>query len=45
MVFSLDYRSNSVKFYDQDMKNIAKFSPKKDKHNNRYPSILDFDYS
>jgi hypothetical protein len=45
MMFSLDERSNSVKFYDQDMKNVGKFSPKKDKHNNRYPFILDFDYS
>lgn len=29
MIFSLDERSNSVKFYDQDMKNVAKFTPKK----------------
>jgi urate oxidase len=27
------------------MKNVAKFSPKKEKHHNRYPFILDFDYS
>ena len=45
MVFSVDERSNSVKFYDQDMKNISKFSPKKEKHHNRYPQIIDFDYS
>lgn len=27
------------------MKNINKFSPKKEKHNNKFPTILDFDYS
>ena len=27
------------------MKNINRFSPKKEKHNNKFPIILDFDYS
>ena len=27
------------------MKNVSKFSPRKDKHHNRYPQIIDFDYS
>lgn len=27
------------------MKNIGKFSPKKEKHSNKFPFILDFDFS
>ncbi len=45
MVFSLDERSNLIKIYDNEMKNINKFCPKKEKHNNRFPYIHDFDYS
>lgn len=45
MMFSLDERSNTIKFYDQDMKNTHKWTPKKDKHRNKFPIILDFDYS
>jgi len=29
VVLSLDERANMIKIYDQDMKSIAKFSPKK----------------
>lgn len=45
MMMSLDERSNMIKMYDQDMKNVNKFSPKKEKHHNKFPIILDFDYS
>ena len=29
MIFSVDEKSNSIKFYDQDMKNVNRFIPKK----------------
>lgn len=27
------------------MKNVSKFSPKKERHGNKFPHIYDFDYS
>lgn len=45
MVFSLDERANSIKIYDHEMKNVSKFSPKKERHGNKFPHIHDFDYS
>ena len=45
IVFSLDERSNAIKIYDSEMKNIFKFSAKKQKHGNKFPWIVDFDYS
>ena len=34
-----------IKIYDKDMKMANKFSPTKDKHNKKFPIIIDFDYS
>ena len=34
-----------IKIYDQDMRNITRFAPRKEMHNNRIPQIIDFDYS
>ena len=45
MVLSLDYRAHTVKIYDHDMKNTSRFSPKKEKHGNKFPFIVDFDHS
>lgn len=45
VLFSLDHRANSIRLYDADMKGLPKFAPKKEKHGNKFPLILDFDYS
>lgn len=42
---SLDEKDNTIKFYDRDMKNINKYSAKKELHYGKIPIITDFDYS
>ena len=42
---SLDERSNNIKFYNEEMKQIHKYNAKKELHDSKIPFILDFDYS
>ena len=42
---TLDFRDNMIKLYDQDMKSLGKYSPRKGMHNGRCPTVIDFDYS
>lgn len=45
LMISLDQRANTLRLYNDEMRSLPKFSPKKDKHHNKFPIILDFDYA
>ena len=42
---NLDEGGQMIKIYDRDMKIATRFSPSKEKHAKKFPTIVDFDYS